>query len=222
PWCAHPLLCRARGAGMSDLVYAVLTAAERTPDAPALTSRGHTWSYRELARRVRAIAAGLRAEGLERGDRMLFSVRPGPDAVALALGAVGAGGTVVFADPGAGGALFRARAQLASPRWEAAESLLYLASSGPLRPLARRRGIELAPYARLVPDARHLRAGRWLPGVPAGALALRRLSAGSADGIVAGDPADPAVVVFTSGTTDAPKAVVHTRGSLGAGLTDFA
>src|SRR5690606_13171822 len=97
---AHPLLRRAGGAGMSDLVHAVLAAAERTPDAPALTARGRTWSYRELARRIRSIAAGLRAEGFASGDRVLFSVRPGPAAVALALGIAGAGGTVVFADPG--------------------------------------------------------------------------------------------------------------------------
>ena len=225
--------------GSVDLVAAVLASCDEHPGAAALTSGRRTLSYGELARRVRATAAALAREGMRTGDRVLFSVRPGPDAVVLALGIVEAGGTVVFADPGAGEALFRARAALAAPRWVAAESVLYLASSGPLRGLARRRGLELAPYRRLVPEARHLRAGRWLPGVPRHAVPLSWLSSARSTRIEtrssnAGGldtPAAPAtqpagdqdaLVIFTSGTTDAPKAVVHSRESLGAGLADFA
>lgn len=211
---------------MTDLLEAVLASADARPAAPALTFGRRTLTYGQLATAIRNTAANLRAEGLADGDRVLFSVRPAPDAVVLALGIVLAGGTVVFADPGAGEALFRARAALAAPRWVAAESLLYFASSGPLRPLARRRGLELAPYARLVPGARFLRAGPWLPGVPRGALSIRRLRrAREATARVASGGAPQsadALVIFTSGTTDVPKAVVHTRTSLGAGLADFA
>jgi acyl-CoA synthetase (AMP-forming)/AMP-acid ligase II len=209
--------------GSVDLVAAVLTACDAHPDAAALTFGRATLSYGELGRRIRATAASLVREGMQTGDRVLFSVRPGPDAVVLALGIVEAGGTVVFADPGAGEALFRARAALAVPRWVAAESLLYLASSGPFRGLARRRGLELAHYARLVPDARHLRAGGWLPGVPRKSLSVARLASGGALATRRVYIADQdALVIFTSGTTDAPKAVVHSRLSLGAGLADFA
>jgi len=126
----------------------------------------------------------------------------------------------VFADPGAGAAMFRARAELAAPRWVAAESLLYLVSTRPLRPIARSRGLELPPYATVVPDARHIVAGRWLPGVPRGALRLRDLMQG-AEGVAAGDPAAEALVIFTSGTTADPKAVVHSRLSLGTGLDGY-
>lgn len=228
---------------MTDLVEAVLAACDRWGERSGLSSAPHrgsrleTLTYGELGRRIRATSAGLRELGMEPGERVLFSVRPGAEAVVLALGIVDAGGTVVFADPGAGEQLFRARAALAAPRWVAAESLLYLASTPPLRALARRRGLDLAPYARLVPDARHLYAGRWLPGVPRGGSSSARLrrtgiettsTSTAEDGFDtraaarrATQPAE-ALIVFTSGTTERPRAVVHTRESLGAGLGDLA
>ena len=203
-----------------DLLKAVLESCERTPGAPAISSGSVTVTYGELRDRILAVAGGLQLQGFVPGDRVLFSVRPNLDGIALALGVLVAGGTIVFADPGAGEAMFRARAELAAPRWVAAESLLYLASTSLLRPIARRRGLELPPYSRVVPEARHIVAGRWLPGVPRGALALRDLLDAPAGKLV-GDPSAEALIIFTSGTTADPKAVVHSRLSLGTGLAGY-
>jgi Acyl-CoA synthetases (AMP-forming)/AMP-acid ligases II len=200
-----------------DVVTAVLEAGARWPVEPALTGPdGHTLTHAELAGRIRAVAARLRVAGLAPRERMLFSVRPSPDAVVLALGAVAAGATVVFVDPGAGPELFARRTELAAPGWAAAESVLYAAGHPPLRTLARRRGLLLPDYGAL--PVQHVRAGRWLPGVPRGALALSELQRPGPSFSVADAPDQDAVVVFTSGTTAAPRAVVHTRGSLGAAL----
>ncbi len=208
---------------MTDLLVALLAACRATPDAPALSQGRRTHTYAELRSRVESVAAALRSMGFLPGDRVLFSVRPNLDGIALALGVIAVGGTVVFADPGAGESMFRARAALAAPRWVAAESLLYLASSRPLRGIARRRGLELPPYARVVPEARHVYAGRWMPGVPRTATSLSLLLDGPAAPVEPSVTADhEALVIFTSGTTAHPRAVVHSRASLGAGLSGFA
>lgn len=208
---------------MADLVVEVLRAGREHGPRPALTdARGRTLTHAELSSRVLGTAQALRDRGFTPGTRMLFSVRPGPDAIVLALGAVAAGGTVVFVDPGVGPELFARRAELAAAGWAAAESVLYAASApGPLRALARRRGLLLPDYSAL--PVRHIRSGPWLPGVPLSAVSMRTLAKPVADApFPEADPAQDAVVVFTSGTTAAPKAVVHTRGSLAAALEALA
>lgn len=69
--------------------------------------------------------------------------------------------------------------------------------------------------------------GRWLPGVPRCALSAARLAKGTlppdfdrAQGGAqdAAGADQPAAVVFTSGTSDTPRAVVHGRRSLGAAV----
>jgi acyl-CoA synthetase (AMP-forming)/AMP-acid ligase II len=191
---------------------------------------------------------------------VLFAVRPGVDAVVLALGAVAAGGTLVLADPGLAPDVLAARLAITRPKWVVTESLLYTLS-GPLRGLARRRGLLLPNLRDPLPGwpVRHLYTGPWLPGVPRGALRLSVIlgSPGSSAPATSSTPGrtgtpgtqtapgmlgtrtgqnghgpygppggsptadQPAAVIFTSGTTARPRGVVHTRGSLAAGLELF-
>ncbi|GLZ05406.1 fatty-acyl-CoA synthase [Actinomadura sp. NBRC 104412] len=211
------------------LVGRLLDQAAATPEAVALVAGdGTELTYGELQRQVLAVRHALVEAGLRSGDRVLFSVRPSPEAVVLALGVVAAGGAVVFADPGAGPEMFTARLRLARPRWSAAEAVLYAGSRlRPVRAYARRRGLLLPELGSLEVSGqgklRHIYVGRWLPGVPRGALPFTTLVSGRAEaaGSGTGDPDAEAAVIFTSGTTEHPRAVVHTQASLAAALDLF-
>lgn len=213
--------------GAPHVVDLVLAQCARTPDAVALSwspresgrraARGRVrLTYRDLAAQIDATAARLAAAGLAPGERVLFSIRPCPEGIVLVLGILRAGGIVVFVDPGSTPELFAARLAAAAPTWAATESLLYAISQGPLRRFARSRGLLLPNYSRL--DVEHVYSGRWLPGVPRGARSARSLTrpAAGAGVPVAQDGDAHALTVFTSGTTSAPKAVVHTGASLAA------
>lgn len=221
---------------MTSFVEELLAVARSTPEVVALRWFGGRDGARVraevtfggLAGRVERTAARLRAQGMAPGDRVLFSIRPRPEGVVLCLAVLRAGGAVVFVDPGSTPELFAARIAAARPRWAATEALLHAVSSGPLRGIARSRGLLLPDYGRL--PVRHLYTGRWLPGVPWGArrvAALWRATSGSVPGSVPdGAPTEgadrEALVVFTSGTTSDPKAVVHTARTLSGMLSLFA
>ncbi|GAA4928610.1 acyl-CoA synthetase (AMP-forming)/AMP-acid ligase II [Actinomycetospora succinea] len=203
----------------SDLARTVLEACEEHRERVALLDAlARPVRFSALRSRVLAVAAGLRARGLEPGDRVLFAVSPSPTSLTLALGVVTAGGTLAFADPRAGEAVLRARAAALAPRWAIAAS--------PVHTLAGR------PW-RALPGVTHVHVGPRLPGVPRGSVSWRRLCqrGGHADVRCqesphdhrpVGDPAAPALVIPTSGTTAEPRLVVHSRAGLGTGLAAFA
>ena len=172
-----------------------------------------------LATRARDVARGLSAAGMRPGERVVFAVRPGAEAVALAAAIAEVGGVLVAADLGGGDALFAARMAAVGPRWVVAESVVLAAGRSRLtRGLLDRCGVHLPAFGALR-RARTVRVGPPLPGTwgdrSVNALARRGVGAAAP---AAPEPDAPAFIVFTSGTTAAPKAVVHSGQSLRATL----
>ncbi|MFF4224943.1 class I adenylate-forming enzyme family protein [Streptomyces abikoensis] len=192
-------------------------ALRRHPHHPAVLTTTPTGAVRvratrgELAELADAYTAALRARGLATGDTLGVAVRPGPRALAVLLAADRLGLRAAVLDPGAGPDVLRARLALARPALVLADATAQAAASW-ARPLARRARLALPDLAALGPVAT---LGPRLPGcaAPLDLTAPRTALPARPDGD--GD----AAVVFTSGTTASPRAVVHTRSSLAAGMS---
>ncbi|MEU3772819.1 class I adenylate-forming enzyme family protein [Streptomyces sp. NPDC032472] len=192
------------------------------PERPAVLTSGRSGAPRvrmrrgELADLADAFAAALHARGLRPGDTVGVAVRPGPRALAvlLALWRLGLRGAVL--DPGAGPDVLRARLALARPSLVLADAAAQ-AVAGWARPLARRARLELPDLAGLGGPVATV--GPRLPGcAPALDLGARRAGVPGPGAGPDPDADADAVIVFTSGTTSRPRAVVHTRASLAAGM----
>lgn len=204
-----------------DVIAMIHDAAAAYPDKIALSHGDVAFTYREVSDEIKTIAINLHKKGLEPGDRFFFSVRPDPEGILLALGVVAAGGVLVFADPGTAPEVFQSRIDLCKPKFAAAESILYFASTKYMKPIVRKLGITMPDY-RAIPAAVHFYAGRRLPGRTALCISVDTLRKKQPlKHYVETDPSAESIIVFTSGTTAAPKCVRHSRNSIGSGMFSF-
>lgn len=175
------------------MIQQVLDTLAERPDDPVFLGidRITRAEFKEL---VWSYAGGLRKR---KARNFALIARPGPTTLALALAAVGMGVRVDLIDPRGGSELVAARVESAVPDFVVAEPGLKFALKGPrwLRDALR------LPDWRIWPD---------IVGIDdLGAAQVRRFGV---------EDDQSALLVFTSGTTDEPKGIVHTAGSLSAGM----
>ncbi|MFM9368739.1 class I adenylate-forming enzyme family protein [Streptomyces sp. Da 82-17] len=166
-------------------------AAAHWPERPAVTSGEHTLDYRRLDAASRKLAAWLRAAGIERGDRLVICA---PGHVALA--------ALVYAASRAGVAFSLLHEQVRGLQLDHVlddcEPALLVTDDPDSQAAAQRRGVRTATVDAVAACAF---ADGPAPEAPA-ALPAPPLAV------------DPVCLIYTSGTTSLPKAVVTTHQQL--------
>ena len=173
-----------------------------------------TWTWAEFAAEVRALAAGLAAEGLRRGDHvaLVSDNRPRLYAAMCAVQCLGAVPVPLYQDAVAEEMVFPIQnAEITLAFAEDQEQVDKLLEILPRCPTLRRiyyddpRGLRkyAEPQLRSYEDLR-----------AAGLQASERNPSAIDQEIEKGKGSDVAGMFFTSGTTAAPKGVVHTHASL--------
>ncbi|MBI3565338.1 MAG: AMP-binding protein [Elusimicrobia bacterium] len=183
-----------------DVATRFLETAARLGDRPALVRGEETATFAALARDVELLAAGFRRAGVRPGDRAALLVPPGRDFFACTFALFRAGAVPVLIDPGIG---FRNMGRCLAE----AEPAAFIGS--PKAHAARWLG-RWAPSASLsvVADGR-------VPGLR-DTRELRDFGARAPFEAAVPAPDAPAAVLFTSGSTGAPKGALYTHGIFAA------
>jgi amino acid adenylation domain-containing protein len=185
--------------------------AGEAPDRAALEVEGNTLTYGELARRARTIAATLLEHAQDDGPPLtaVLAHRTGT-AFAGVLGALARGHGYVPLNPGFPAARIRAMLDRSGCQALIVDAAASASVSGVVDGLDRELLLVLPDEENIEPFAR-----KWQPHRVIGA---REIGAGEALEPLPVRRSDPAYLLFTSGSTGAPKGVAVTHANVRAFL----
>ncbi len=181
-----------------------LSACQENPDRLAIVElNGQQITGGELLHRVYGLAEHLRSLGVSKGDRVLVQVPPGIDLSITMLAVLWVGGVVVLLESGVGDQIYSERVQQIAPKWLLIHNKLqWVHRLWGMRWLLANFDIDVPP----IPDVEQMQIIT---------LTNRELSLSTQDSTPTSvTDTDDVIIVFTGGTTSAPKCVRYSCAAL--------
>ncbi len=202
------------GAATDNLANVLAATASRFGERTALLVDGRSVSWTELDAQVDAVARGLRALGVEAGDRVMLALGTSEAFVQSYLGTLRAGGVAAPLNPTSTATEVEQVIRSCAPRVVVVEEESLQAAGTALSHVEQSEVAvpRLVVAAAEVPDA----------DSPGGQVSLPSLIAehaeGETPGPAPGSGEDLAVLLFTSGTSSDPRAAMLSHRALAANL----
>lgn len=185
--------------GLKNISSLISELAAALPDSPAVIDGKRTVSFRELDSEISLLAAGLAKAGIRPGTRAALMVPPSIEFAALTFALFRAGAVIVLIDPGIGPANMRACLEESRP-----EAFIGVPKAHAARLLLRWATKSLRLFITV--------GKNWLWG----GLTLEELRRLGASAPPPESGPDTAAILFTSGSTGAPKGAVYTHSMFAA------
>jgi crotonobetaine/carnitine-CoA ligase len=176
---------------------AISEQARRSPDHAAIRTSGGVWSYGSFCEGAESVASGLLGLGLSRGDRLLVLGINSAETCLIWLACHRLGLTACFASRKAAARELAHAVRVLSPKAIVGERQQLGVVSELLLSMEDGDQVQLFPFRR-----------------ERGAISVEDLLEHPQTPIDEPRPGDVAEILFTSGTTSAPKAVVATNAKL--------